>query len=119
MSGLSSRNKGKAGEREFARICREHFPDLEVERSWQVRGGAGKADVVVKGLPVHFEVKRQKRPNIRAALRQATDDADPTLIPVAATRADRDTWVVTLDLKEFLHLLSLTWRHVIPWTKRP
>lgn len=107
MSGLRSRNKGKVGEREVATLIREYFPDIPVERSWQVRGGEGRPDVVAQGLGLHIEVKRGRLPNIRAAYRQACrDSAGSTLIPVAVTRADRDVWLVTLEFEDFLSMLQ-------------
>jgi len=106
VSGLRSRNKGKVGEREVATLLREAYPDHHVERSWQVAGATGKPDVVVKGLPVHIEVGRSRRPNPVAKLRQAERDAKPGFVPISVTRADGDTWIATLRFGDLIGVLD-------------
>ena len=55
--GRKSREKGKRGEREFAKYCRDHGYDC---RRGQQYSGLGGDDVV--GLPnIHIEVKRTER----------------------------------------------------------
>jgi len=64
-----------------------------------------KPDVTAKGFPLHMEVKRQKMPNIRAALRQAVSDCNDDRVPVAITRADRGEWLLTMRLEDLGKLL--------------
>jgi hypothetical protein len=64
----------------------------------QSRRGTDAADL--EGLPWWIECKRQKQPNIRAALRQAVADTDGR-VPVAMTRADRDRWVVSMRVEDW------------------
>lgn len=106
--GAMSRRKGKRGELEVVGILRPIFP--EAKRGFQSRdGGAEAADVENTG-PLHVECKRQKRPNIVAALEQATEDAEGSgKFPAAFTRRDRGEWLVTMRADDFVELLS-TWR---------
>lgn len=57
MSGKKSRNKGKAGERELAKLLRSF--GFETRRGQQYCGANGDADVI--GLPnIHIECKRNE-----------------------------------------------------------
>jgi len=80
---INSRQKGAAGEREWAKLCREQgFEDAR--RGQQFSGIEGK-DVV--GLPdIHVEVKRVERLNISKAMEQAIEDSKDTEIPIVAHR---------------------------------
>ena len=70
----NSRAKGKAGELEFARLCRSR--GYEVRRTAQYCGKTGDAADCV-GLPgIHIEVKRVEHLNIDDALDQARRDAE-------------------------------------------
>lgn len=71
----------------------------EVRRGWQSREGTDEPDVIAG--PYWHEVKRQKQPNIRAALRQAVADTDGRT-PIAWTKADRGEWLVTMRAEDFL-----------------
>ena len=98
---VNSRRKGKEGELEFARECRE--AGYEVRRSQQYCGAAGDADVV--GLPgLHVEVKRVNKLNIDKAMEQARGDASDGQMPVVAHRKDGGRWMVTMDLATFWRL---------------
>ena len=55
------------------------------------------------------ELKRGKKPNIRAALRQAIEAAPKGRIPIAVVRDDRAEEIVTLLLDDFLDLVSEWW----------
>ena len=107
MSGALSRRKGARFERELVHRFREVMPDAEVRRGLQWRGGEEVPDV---DCPVFWlESKRGKRPNVRAALRQATDAAPKGRIPLAVTRDDRSEAFVALSLDGFLELLAEWW----------
>lgn len=100
MSGLRSKRKGKAGELEVARLLRPLYP--EVGRNGHEQSAEGGVDL--RGVPWRVEVKRQKRPNLRAALRQA-EESTGRGAPVAFTRADRDEWVVTMRAEDWVELV--------------
>ena len=104
--GKRSRDKGHNYERELARELRDRFPALDISRGLKQSrgGGAEEPDVVFPGL--HIEAKRQKRPNIRAALEQAIEDATAGVLPVAITRADRDGAVASMRLEDWIELLD-------------
>ena len=103
---INSREKGKAGEREFARLCREHG-FANARRGQQYSGIEGK-DIV--GLPkVHIEVKRVERLNIEQALQQAERDKKEGEIPIVAHRRNRESWKITMRAEDFFRLYK-AWR---------
>jgi hypothetical protein len=107
MSGAHSRRKGVRWERLLVQRFREVMPDAEVRRGLQYRTGEEVADV---DCPVFFpEAKRGKQPNVRAALRQATDSAPPGRIPIAIIRDDRAEAFVALGLDDFLEFVGEWW----------
>ena len=56
---------------------------------------------------IHIEAKRHKRCNIKAALKQAIDDANVNgKIPVAITRDDRADILVTMRLDDWIDLFN-------------
>jgi Holliday junction resolvase len=95
--------KGKAGEREFARLLRDHGWG-EARRGQQYNGIDGQ-DVV--GLPgCHVEVKRVERLNVDAAMAQAIRDAaSDCALPIVAHRRNNKPWLVTMPAVDFLNLL--------------
>ena len=103
--GRKSRQKGKRGEREVAKILQDHgYPG---RRSAQVCGKTGQAADVV-GLPgVHIEVKRVERLDLDKAYAQACRDAEASgkgEIPVVVHRKSRSPWMVTMALDDFLKI---------------
>lgn len=99
---INSREKGAAGEREFANICKaKGF--TEARRGQQYSGANGDADVV--GLPfMHIEVKRVERLNVSNAIKQAKEDARKREIPLVAHRKNREGWLITMELDEWFLL---------------
>jgi len=107
MSGARSRRKGARFEREMVHRFREAMPDDEVERGLQCRSGAEAPDI---DCPVFWpELKRGKKPNMRAALRQAIEAAPDGRLPIAVVRDDRAAPTVTLLLDDFLDLVGEWW----------
>lgn len=105
MGGLMSRNKGKLGEREV----RDLFKDAgfaEARRGQQFSGGTDSPDVLVPGLPeYHVEVKRTENLNVYKAYEQAVKDGVGKK-PLVFSRKSHTPWLVTLDAKHFLELLT-------------
>ena len=98
---MNSRNKGKRGELELARILREH--GYTARRGQQYHGGADSPDVI--GLPgIHIEVKRVERLNLTEAYAQAFRDAADGEIPAVFHKRNREPWMVTVKLEDFLEL---------------
>lgn len=103
--GKLSRRKGHAFEREIAAELREMGFNAKRGLSQARGGGAEEADVV--GLHgFHLECKRGKKPNPRAALSQAIEDAKPGETPVAVVRDDRSDAFVVLRWEDFIRMLQ-------------
>ena len=104
--GRGARIKGATFERKLAKYFNDNTP-LEAKRGiGQTRsGGAEVSDV---DMPiVHVEAKRHKRCNIKAALRQAIDDANVNgKIPVAITKDDRADILCTIRLEDWIHFFN-------------
>lgn len=95
----NSRAKGARGERELSKVLREWGYDTR--RGQQYSGANGDADVV--GLPhIHIECKRVEKLNIDKAMQQAMDDAREGEIPAVFHRKDRQRWLVTMCLDEWM-----------------
>lgn len=98
---INSKRKGKTGEIEVAHILKDHGYDAR--RSQQFCGANGDADVV--GLPgVHIEVKRTESLHLYPALEQAAADARENETPVVFHRRNHKSWVVIMELEDFLEL---------------
>ena len=105
--GALSRRKGADWERALVHLFREAMPGAEVRRGLQSRGGEEVPDV---DCPVFWlESKRGKKPNVRAALRQALGTAPQGRIPLAVIRDDRQEAFVALSLEDFLELVREWW----------
>jgi hypothetical protein len=109
MTGSRSRTKGHNFEREMAIAFREVMPGAEIKRGLaQTRSGTEVPDVECPYFWI--ECKRGKATNIKAALRQAEAACgDKPLVPVAITRDDRDTAMITMRLDEFFDFLGEWW----------
>ena len=100
--GISSQRKGAAGERELAAKLRGYGYEIE-------RGGSmtfGEVPDLV-GLPgVHIEVKRVERLNVGEAMQQAIRDAEQfgDGCPALFHRRNRQPWLVTLRLEDFMDM---------------
>lgn len=103
--GRMSRNKGKAGEREFAALCRAE--GYEAQRTAQNRGKTGDAGDV-EGLPgIHVEVKRVEAFALWDALAQSKRDAAADKrggLPIVAHRRNNCPWVIVMDARDWFTL---------------
>lgn len=103
---INSREKGKAGEREFAALCRKHgFKNAR--RGQQFNGLEGKDVVGLEGI--HIEVKRVERLNIDKAMKQSIEDSKEGEIPIVAHRRNREEWKVTMRAEDWLEFYK-AWR---------
>jgi Holliday junction resolvase len=101
---MSSRDKGKRGEREIVAFYREQGFDSRRTAPLQAAGFCDAADVSgVAGL--HIEVKRQEALNIWKALEQAERDAPEGVVPSVHFRRNRSEWYVALRLEDFVRLV--------------
>lgn len=96
---MNSREKGKRGELEAAKVLREY--GYNTRRGVQYCGANGDADVV--GLPgIHLEIKRTERLNLDKAYEQSVRDARDDEVPVVMHRKNRGQWMVSMSLESFL-----------------
>lgn len=104
---INSRQKGAAGEREFAHALAK-FGYAGARRGQQFHGGGDSPDVVSPpGLEdVHFEVKRVEAGNPYNWMDQAVRDCAGKT-PVVAHRKSRRDWIVVLRLEDYLNLTLL------------
>lgn len=101
---MNSRQKGKRGELEFARLLRDHGFD-GARRGQQYSGANGDADVIgIDGL--HIEVKRVEKLNLQDAFDQAKRDARTGEIPVVAHRKNNCEWLITLPADDFFEMIK-------------
>ena len=98
---MNSKRKGSRGENELANILKEYGYDAK--RMQQFAGGVDSPDV--SGLPgIHIECKRVENLNIHKAYAQAERDADGQAIPAVFHRRNREPWMVTLSLNDFMEI---------------
>ena len=98
---MNSRRKGKAGELEFAGLCKAHGYDCR--RGQQYSGANGDADV--EGLPgIHIEVKRVERLDLEGAMSQSVRDARVGELPIVAHRKNRGEWLITMRADDWFAL---------------
>ena len=90
------REKGKRGERQFSKFCREQ--GYETRRGQQYCGASGDADVI--GLPfLYVEVKRREIKTIEDWLHKAQCEAlqaGRKEMPIVAHRGDNEDWKITM-----------------------
>jgi Holliday junction resolvase len=98
---MNSRDKGKRGELEAAKLLKEHGYDAR--RGQQFSGANGDPDVV--GLPgIHIEVKRVEKLNIENAVEQSIRDAKEDEKPIVLHRKNKRKWLVTMPFDEWIEL---------------
>ncbi len=102
----SSQRKGADGERELAEKLRQYGYDME-------RGGSltfGDVPDLI-GLPgIHIECKRVEKLNVTEAMQQAIRDSERFHdgAPALFHRKNRQPWLVTLRLEDFMELFYMT-----------
>jgi Holliday junction resolvase len=112
--GKLSRDKGAAGEREFASVARE--AGLAAERTAQLQAGEraeGSPDVSIYDCPdLHVEVKRDERMSVDRMVRQSVEDAAKyrggARVPLVAWRRNgsgRKGWRIDSPAAHYLGLL--------------
>ena len=101
---MNSRQKGKRGELELAKVLREH--GYETRRGQQYSGTETSADVV--GLPgIHIECKRVENLNVYNALAQAIrDTGESGDLPAVFHRKNNQPWLVPMRLDAWLKIFS-------------
>tara|TARA_S200002703_G_scaffold386_1_gene671 strand:+ start:810 stop:1151 length:342 start_codon:yes stop_codon:yes gene_type:complete len=105
--GKSQREKGKEGEREWAKILRLVGGFSSARRGVQFSGGTDSPDVQCEELSgFHCEVKRVEKLNVYDAMNQAKADASCNQIPYVAHRRNNCRWLVTCEGDDFIKLIQ-------------
>lgn len=103
---MNSKQKGKRGELEVARILKDNgFEDAR--RTAQFCGNTGDAADVVGLDGFHVEVKRCETIKMMDWIRQAERDCKGEKIPLVVFRKNNDDWYVTLRFQAFLDILKV------------
>jgi hypothetical protein len=103
----AQQEKGKRWERQVVKLLKKAMPGEDIRRGWQSRGGHESPDV---DCPVFWvECKSGKKPNPRAALKQAICDCSPGRIPVAVIKDDRQDPFVVMTMEGWLELVQNWW----------
>ena len=112
MGKINSRAKGAVGERELANLLKKF--GYECRRGQQFCGANGDADVV--GLPdIHIECKRVEKLNLETAYNQSSSDAREGEIPVVMHRKNRQNWMVTMSLEDWMTLYDAFAKSRLPF----
>jgi len=98
----TSRNKGKRGEREAAKLIADTFR-VEASRGCQFAGGEDSPDIKHTIDKVHFEVKRTEALRLWDALDQAIKDANSN-VPVVLHRPNGKPWVAICLVRDLPRL---------------
>ena len=104
MSGLRSRNKGKSGERELAKLL-SALLGVNCRRGQQFSGIEGRDIVGVNGL--HIECKRTEKLNLYAAYEQAARDAASGDVPTVFHRRARSPWLCVVALSDLIRFTRI------------
>ena len=103
---VNSKQKGAAGEREFAQFCREHgFENVRRGQQFSAIDEQGKQHPDVVGLPgCHVEVKRVQLLNVNRAMEQSIREAGIGRFPIVAHRKNGKGWLVTMKAEDWFPL---------------
>lgn len=110
--GSLSRRKGAANERRLAKMFAEAMPGADVHRGLQYQNRFAREKVPDVECPVFWiEAKVGKKPNPRAAMSQAREDAAKGKIPIAVIRDDGAPGdeFVCIGLVDFLDFVGEWW----------
>lgn len=100
--GITSRNKGKRGEREAAAELSRLF-GVEARRGRQYQGGDESPDVVADIPGVHVEVKRTEKLSVYEAVEQAVSEGGDNL-PLVLHRRNNKPWLAVVRLDDLPQL---------------
>jgi len=107
MGRINSKQKGKAGELEFAHEC-EKYGFEGVHRTAQTNGKLEQSLADCEGLDgIHIEVKRVEQLNIDKAMEQSIRDLETKKekrIPVVFHRKNRKPWKATMLFSDWTKL---------------
>lgn len=98
---MNSKQKGKRGELEAAKVLRDLGFD-DVRRTVQYNGQAEEGQPDLCGIPgVHLEVKRTERIKLYDFWDQAVRDADEGETPVVMVRSNGKPWLMVTAVSDW------------------
>lgn len=100
--GEASRNKGKRGELQLAKLLREVWGYEDVRR-----GHVFDHESDLVGLEgIHVECKCQEKLNVYNAMQQAVEESEKRKdgVPAVFHKRDRGEWLVTMRLSDWIDL---------------
>jgi hypothetical protein len=104
MSGKKSRNKGKRGEREAARLMSDLL-GVPVTRGVQYKGTPESPDLAgLDQYGLHAEVKRDER-TVSASMYKAIEQSRKEsggLIPFVLARKNNESWVLAIEVSNLV-----------------
>ena len=100
---MNSKRKGNQGELELLGIFKQHGY-LAKRNDQRFVGGVDRPDISLQmnGTRYHVEVKRTERLRLHEAMEQAIHDSNGHAVPVVVHRRNRDAWLITMRLEDFL-----------------
>lgn len=101
---MNSKQKGKRGELEVARILKDH--GFDARRTAQFCGNTGDAADVIGLDGYHIEVKRCETTKIWDWIAQAERDHKADTVPLVVFRKNGERWKVALDFEKFLEIIT-------------
>ena len=102
----NGKQKGKAGERELARLFRDN--GFRARRGQQFKGTPDSPDILCEELGwMHVECKRVESFQLYKSLNQAREDASEEQVPVVFHRKNKEEWVTVLRAQDFLNIIKL------------
>jgi len=106
--GLRSRNKGKRGELQFSKVLKKRgfAAHRGAQNAGRTKGGEVAPDIYSTVPNTHFEVKYVEKLNIYKAMEQAKGDAADGVVPVVAHRKNREDWLITMSVEDYLDLVE-------------
>ena len=100
----NSKRKGARGEREAAAKWQQLF-GVPMRRSQQFCGRSDESDDIIGQPGVSLEVKRRQQVNLAKAVEQAVAEAKEGHVAVVLHRANRQPWLITLQLDDLPDLV--------------
>ena len=101
----NSRRKGAKGELEIAKILRDY--GWKAHRAQQYKGSKDSADVICElPIPLYVEVKRREKLELYKWMEVCNSERGPDDLPVIFHRKDKEKWLCTLRLSDFLDLVK-------------
>lgn len=101
---MNARDKGKRGEREWAKFLNENF-GLKARRGVQFTGSPDSPDVQGSWTGTHPEVKRVENLDLPKAIEQAVKDAGGK-VPYVAHRINNKPWLITVRAEDWAEFVS-------------